>query len=133
MFFTAAGIVMIKPGLGRVSLIWAGFIRMAGGALAAVILVGAHPRRRTILTPRLYLENLKVLVPAAILASTISMELWMAGMKYTQASIASALNQLNTIFIFILAAIFLKERVSLVKLAAVVLAFAGAVLVSVSL
>jgi len=54
----------------------------------------------------------------------------MAGMKYTQASIASALNQLNTIFIFILAAIFLKEKVSTAKLAAIAMAFAGAFFVS---
>jgi drug/metabolite transporter (DMT)-like permease len=130
MFFTAAGIVMIKPILGEASLIWAGFVRMAGGAGAAALLVGFHPRRRTILTPRIYRENVKVLVPASILASYVSMELWMAGMKYTQASIASALNQLNTIFIFILAAIFLKEKASPVKLAAIAMAFAGAFFVS---
>ena len=130
MFFTAAGIVMIKPILGQASLVWAGFVRMAGGAAAAAIMVGIHPRRRAIVSPGPYLENLRLLVPASILASYLSMELWMAGMKYTQASIASALNQLNTIFIFILAAVFLKEKVSPVKLAAVALAFAGAVFVS---
>jgi drug/metabolite transporter (DMT)-like permease len=42
--------------------------------------------------------------------------------------VAAALNQLNTIFIVVLAALFLKERLSLWKVAAVVLAFAGAYL-----
>jgi drug/metabolite transporter (DMT)-like permease len=58
---------------------------------------------------------------------------WIAGMKHTQASIASALNQMSTIFIFVLAAIFLKEKVTRTKLLAVVLAMLGALLVSVPL
>jgi drug/metabolite transporter (DMT)-like permease len=76
---------------------------------------------------------LTLLVPATVLSAYLSMVLWMGGMKYTQASIASALNQLNTIFIFILAAIFLKEKITPLKLICVALAFAGAMLVSIPL
>jgi drug/metabolite transporter (DMT)-like permease len=55
---------------------------------------------------------------------------WMAGMKLTKASVAAPLNQLNTIFIFILAAIFLSEKVTKGKIIAVILATIGAILVS---
>jgi drug/metabolite transporter (DMT)-like permease len=51
-------------------------------------------------------------------------------MKYAQASVAAVLNQLNTIFIVVIAAIFLKERLTAWKIAAVVLAFIGAYLAS---
>jgi drug/metabolite transporter (DMT)-like permease len=51
-------------------------------------------------------------------------------MKYARVSVAAALNQLNAIFIVILAAIFLKERLTPWKIVAVVLAFAGAYLAS---
>jgi drug/metabolite transporter (DMT)-like permease len=51
-------------------------------------------------------------------------------MKYTLASVAAPLNQLNSIFIFVLAAIFLKEKVTKAKMAALVLATLGAFLVS---
>jgi Integral membrane protein DUF6. len=49
-------------------------------------------------------------------------------MKYAFASIAAALNQLSTIFIFILASIFLKEKATLWRILAVALAFLGAFL-----
>jgi drug/metabolite transporter (DMT)-like permease len=57
------------------------------------------------------------------------MFVWLAGMKYTQASIASALNQTSTIFIFIFAAILLKERITLGRIIGIILAFFGTFLV----
>jgi drug/metabolite transporter (DMT)-like permease len=130
MLSTAAGIVMVKPLLSQTSFLWASFVRMAGGTLSLAAFLWFHPGRRTILEPLARLKNMKILVPAALLGSYLSQVIWMGGMKYTQASIASALNQLNTIFIFILAAIFLKEKITPLKLAAVIFAVAGALLVS---
>jgi drug/metabolite transporter (DMT)-like permease len=130
MFSTAAGIVMIKPLLNQTSFLWASFVRMAGGTVSLAAFLAAHPGRKAILEPLLRPKSLKILVPASLLGSYLSQIIWMGGMKYTQASIASAINQLNTIFIFILAAIFLKERITPLKLAAVIGAFAGACLVS---
>jgi drug/metabolite transporter (DMT)-like permease len=130
MFTTAAGIVMVKPLLGGTSFLLASFIRMVGGTLSIAAFLSFHPKRKTILEPLVRLENIKILVPASVLGSYLSLVIWMGGMKYTQASVASAINQLNTIFIFILAAIFLKERITPLKLAAVIFAFAGAFLVS---
>lgn len=131
MLLTAGGIVLAKPFLPGVPVIWATLIRMVGGAVAGTILWGAHPRRREILRPLRPGPEYKILLPASFLSAYLSVLIWTAGMKYTQASIASALNQLNTIFIFLLAALILKEKITLLKLAAVVLAFAGAMLVSV--
>jgi drug/metabolite transporter (DMT)-like permease len=132
MFTTAAGIVMVKPLLGGTSFLLASFIRMLGGTLSIAAFLSVHARRKAILEPLVRLENIKILVPASVLGSYLSLVVWMGGMKYTQASTASAINQLNTIFIFILAAIFLKERITALKLAAVIFAFAGAFLVSFS-
>jgi drug/metabolite transporter (DMT)-like permease len=131
MLLTAGGIVLAKPFLPGVPVIWATLIRMVGGAVAGTILWGAHPRRREIIRPLRPGPEYKILLPASFLSAYLSVLIWTAGMKYTQASIASALNQLNTIFIFLLAALILKEKITPLKLAAVVLAFAGAMLVSV--
>jgi drug/metabolite transporter (DMT)-like permease len=132
MLLTAGGIVMVKPYLAGVSIVWASLIRMAGGAAAGLILWAAHPRRREILRPLKEGANFRILIPASVLGAYFSVMIWLAGMKYTQASIASALNQLNTIFVFILAAVVLKEKITPLKASAVALAFIGAILVSVS-
>ena len=130
MFFVAFGIVMVKPVLGSVSVFWATFVRLAGGSLALVILVPFLRNRRAILAPLLELRNWKALAPAAFFGSYLSLFLWMGGMKYAKASVAAVLNQLNTIFIVIIAAIFLRERLTGWKILAVVLAFVGAYLAS---
>lgn len=55
---------------------------------------------------------------------------WFLGYKYALAGKAATLNKLSTFFIFILAAIFLKEPVTLRRVAAVLLAFIGALIVT---
>jgi drug/metabolite transporter (DMT)-like permease len=130
MFFVAFGIVMVKPVLGSVSVFWATFVRIAGGAVALALLVPFLRNRRAILSPLLDRRNWKALIPASFFGSYLSLILWMGGMKYAEASIASVLNQLNTIFIVVIAAIFLKEKLTGWKLLAVCLAFFGAYLAS---
>jgi len=70
------------------------------------------------------------MAPAAALGTYLSILLWMGGMKYAQASVASALNQLSLVFVFLLAVAFLREKASPLKVLAVLLAAAGAVLAS---
>jgi drug/metabolite transporter (DMT)-like permease len=53
-------------------------------------------------------------------------------MKYTLVSLAAILNQLSTVFIFLLAAIFLKEPVTVSRILAILLATVGAILAAVS-
>jgi drug/metabolite transporter (DMT)-like permease len=130
MFFVAFGIVMVKPVLGTVSVFWATFVRIAGGAAALVALVPFLRDRRAVLSPLLDRRNWKTLVPASFFGSYLSLILWMGGMKYAKASVASVLNQLNTIFIVIIAALFLKEKLTGWKLLAVALALVGAYLAS---
>jgi drug/metabolite transporter (DMT)-like permease len=130
MFFVALGIVMVKPVLGSVSVVWATLVRLAGGAAALVLLVPFLRQRRAILGPLADRGNWKALVPASFFGSYLSLIMWMGGMKYAKVSVAAVLNQLNTIFIVIIAAIFLKEHLTGWKIAAVVLAFLGAYLAS---
>jgi drug/metabolite transporter (DMT)-like permease len=130
MLFVGVGIVMIKPLLAHVSLIRATGVRLVGGAVPLGLVLLAHPRRRELLGPLLVPANWKALAPGSILGAYISLIVWLGGMRYTFVSVAAALNQLNTVFIFILAVVFLREKVTPTKLAAVVLAFIGAYLAS---
>lgn len=126
MFTVALGIVMVKPVLGEVSVLWATLVRLAGGTAALALLAPFLRNRRAVLAPLVDRRNWKALVPAAFFGSYLALILWTGGMKYAQASIAAVLSQLNTIFIVVIAALFLKERLTGWKVAAVVLAFVGA-------
>ncbi len=133
MFFIAIGIVIAKPVLASESIVWATFVRLLGGAVPLALFVPALPGRRVRLKPLADPANWKAMVPAALLGSYLSLIFWMGGMKYTTASVSAALNQLNTIFIVIMAAVFLKERLTGWKIVAVILAFVGAYLAAVPL
>lgn len=126
MFFTALGIVMVKPVLGEVSVFRATLVRMAGGTAALALLVPVLRNRRAVVRPLFDRRNWKALVPAAFFGSYLSLILWTGGMKYAKASVAAVLNQLNTIFIVVIAAVFLRERLTGWKILAVALAFVGA-------
>ncbi|MGA2363042.1 MAG: DMT family transporter [Candidatus Aminicenantales bacterium] len=126
MFFVAVGIVIVKPVLVTESLVWATLVRLVGGTVPLGLVIPLVPGRRAILKPLLDRANWKSMIPAAFFGSYLSLIFWMGGMKYAKVSVAAALNQLNTIFIVVLAALFLKERLTLWKVAAVVLAFVGA-------
>jgi drug/metabolite transporter (DMT)-like permease len=130
MITLAASIVMIKPLLARSPILWTTFWRMAAGGIALLLFLPFHPQRRQISRPLASPANWRSMVPGTFLGTYIALVAWMAGMKYTLASVAAPLNQLNSIFIFVLAAIFLKEKVTKAKMAALVLATLGAFLVS---
>lgn len=126
MFTVALGIVMVKPILGEVSVLWATMVRVAGGTAALALLAPFLRDRRAVLGPLVDRRNWKILVPAAFFGSYLALILWTGGMKFAKASVAAILNQLNTIFIVVIAAVVLKERLTGWKIAAVVLAFLGA-------
>ncbi len=130
VFLIAVSIVIIKPVLDSTSIVWSTTVRLFGGAAALGLVIPLHPERRRILAPLAEVSNWKALLPASFFGSYFSLLLWLGGMKYARVSVAAALNQLNAIFIVVLAAIFLKERLTPWKIAAVILAFAGAYLAS---
>jgi drug/metabolite transporter (DMT)-like permease len=70
------------------------------------------------------------MIIGSFLGSYIAMIIWLGGMKYTQVSTASALNQTTNIFIFIFAAIFLKEKITKQKTFGILSAMIGATMVT---
>jgi len=124
----AVGIVMIKEILEQTDVFWATFVRVAAGIVSLLIIVVFHPKRKQ------YLDELKfsrawiVVLPASVCGNFIALLFWVAGMKYTTASQAGILNQMSTIFIFILAAVFLKEKITVNRSIAIAVAVTGACL-----
>lgn len=126
----AIGLVIVKPVLEHANAWWVTTMRLVAGT-AFLAIQGALPKHRAavlaILRPG---RAWRVAVPAGIIGCYLAMITWISGMQLTLASIAGVLNQSSTLFVVLLAAIFLKERLTLRKGVAVVMAFGGAVLVS---
>ncbi len=130
MCFMASGIVMIKPLLPSVPILWAAAIRMASGAFFLGLAILFHPRRKIIFAPLACSRYWGTMSLASLIGAYGGIIAWVAGMKFTSASVAAPLNQLSTIFIFILAVIFLKEKLTYIRVIALITAFAGAFLAS---
>ena len=123
------GIVIAKPILDTYSVVWASLIRMVGGTVFLFVIVLALPHRKTLFAAFRPSRVWKFTLPGAVSGAYFSLILWIAGFKYADASVAAILNQTNTIFALVLAALILKESFTRRKLAAVVIAMAGVVLV----
>ena len=57
------------------------------------------------------------------------MTLWVGAFKFTAVNSAAVLNQTNTVFVVVLASVFLKETFTRRRLLATILAVAGSLLV----
>jgi len=130
MVTMAVGIVMIKPLLERSPLIWATEVRLLGGLAVLAVALFLHPARLVIMKSIGHPQRWGYLVSGSFAGAYLSMVLWLAGMKYTQASTAAALNQTSNIFVFIFAGMLLKEKITLVRTVAIILGVLGALLVT---
>jgi drug/metabolite transporter (DMT)-like permease len=126
----AVGIVMIKPLLNRSPLLWVTEVRLAAGIAVLLIYLLLHPSRRRIVASVGSVRQWGYTFSGSFIGAYLAMLFWIAGMKFTQTSIAAALNQSNNIFIFILAAWFLKEPINRQRVIGIILAVAGSLLVT---
>ena len=124
------GIVIAKPALNRLPVLWAAAFRQGVACMALVGFALVHPNRGEYFSAWRPSRAWKVMVPGTLFASYFSLMLWIAGMKYTLASIAAILGQSSTLFILVFSAIFLHERFTRRKVIAAALAFAGVLLVT---
>lgn len=124
----AGSVIMVKPLLVETNVLWAAYVRLLAGVAGLLVLALLHPERRLILGVLRPSRSWKIALPASIIGNYLAMLAWLAGFKYTLVSVAAILNQLATIFTFILAAIFLREPVTPARLIAIVLAVGGALL-----
>ncbi len=128
----AGSIVMVKPLLATTSVLWASFVRLLAGVAGLLVMTLFHPQRSAILRVLIPSPAWKIALPASIVGNYLAMLAWLAGFKYTLVSVAAILNQLSTIFTFILAALILKEPVTPARSIAIVLAVVGALLAAAS-
>ncbi|MCK4352076.1 DMT family transporter [candidate division WOR-3 bacterium] len=129
MAIQAVSIVMIKPLLEQNPLLWTTEIRLLGGVVFLIFITLFYPSRHKIISSLFSTRSLGYTISGSFIGTYLTMFIWLAGMRFTQASISSVLNQTSSIFIFILATIFLKEPITLRRIIAIALALSGAIFV----
>ena len=130
MFTNAIGLVIIKPLLDRSALLWVVETRLVGGMMILLLVLLFRRDRMTIMRTLRTAGGWKYTISGSFVGAYVAMMFWLAGMKFTQASIAAALNQTTTVFIFIFAALFLKEPINRLRILGIVLAMVGSILVT---
>jgi drug/metabolite transporter (DMT)-like permease len=120
----ACSIVLVKRVLEAQPLLWVTGLRMAG-ALAAMLAIAAYRGEMRQMAPRAASVPWRKLGLAAFVGQFLAMVLWLAGYKYTLASVAAVLNETASIFILLLAWAWLKEPLTRRAVLGVVLTFSG--------
>jgi drug/metabolite transporter (DMT)-like permease len=125
----AAGVVIAKPLLERYDFLWIVTLRIVGGVLGMLMFM---PPARDLARIRAAFAGVRHwphVIAGSVVGTYISMLLWLAGYKYTQASVAAVLNEMAAVFILALAALFLGDRLRPAQLAGSAVAVAGVLLV----
>lgn len=120
----AVSIVLVKRVLEAQPLLWVTGLRMLG-ALVGMALIALLRGETRHLTPPTRGMPWGKLVLAAFVGQFLAMVLWLAGYKYTLASVAAILNETASVFILLLAWVWLKEPLTRRALAGVGLTLAG--------
>lgn len=120
----AVAVVMVKRILEAQPLLWVTLVRLAG-AVAGLLALACLPAMRR----RMRFDPARVpwrrLVLAALVGQGLSMVLWLGGYKYTSASVAAILNESASVFLVVLAALWLREPLGRRAFAGVLLTFSG--------
>ena len=129
---TAYSVLIIKPIMKNNSVIYIALYRFSIGLIFGILInILKSGIKQVIQKFKQGLTNQYVIL-GAFLGTYLSVIFWLAGYKYTLAGRAAIYNQLSTVFIIILARVFLKEPMTSNKIVGVSLAIFGAMIVSVS-
>lgn len=127
VFLNAVGVVMVKRILEGDGFFWIISLRLIGGIIGSIVLLLIGRKFLSVVRELKQPRDWRILIIASVLGTYISMMLWLGGYKYTDAIIASVLNETSIVFIVLFAWLFLKEEVNRRRLAGVVLAFLGVI------
>ena len=112
MVVMAAGVVMAKPLLESYDFLWVVTLRVLAGVVAMTALVTVQHRWRELRDQYRAVRHWPQVIAGSLMGTYVSMLFWLAGYKYADASIAAVLNELSAIFIVLLAAWLLKDRLT---------------------
>jgi drug/metabolite transporter (DMT)-like permease len=128
--FMGLGVAIAKPALNETPVIWATGFRLFVATLMLGFITSLTTSGRTTWACFRPSKNWKITLPTSIIGAYLAMIFWIAGIKFTLASVAAILNQTSVIFVLPFAFLILGEEITRRKLIAVVIALAGVALVT---
>ena len=108
MTLMAISIVIMRPALDHASIFWVVELRLFAALPALLFMFALQKNRLKQLAPLWEKGSRFYAFWGSILGNLIAMTLWVAAFKYTSVNSAAILNQTSTVFIVILATVFLK-------------------------
>ena len=125
----AAGVVIAKPVLETQDFLWVVFLRVVGGFAVMSLFLLQPGRAAGLVAAYRGVRHWPYVIAGSLMGTYISMLFWLAGYKYADASIAAVLNELSAIFIVLLAAWLLHDRLQRRQIAGCALAVVGVLVV----
>ena len=107
----AISIILVKRVLEQQPLLWVTGLRMVGAIVGMAAIAWLRGETAQLAPPTVGMPWRK-LAFAAFIGQFLAMVLWLAGYKFTLASVAAILNETASIFILLLAAVWLKEKLT---------------------
>jgi|ETN02SMinimDraft_4_1059925.scaffolds.fasta_scaffold78995_1 drug/metabolite transporter (DMT)-like permease len=129
---TAYSVLLIKPIMENHYIVHIAMLRFGIGMLFNIGHFLFSKGMRTFIETIVQGISNPTMVIGSLMGTFLSVIFWLSGFKYTLASRAAIYNQLSTILITLMAAIFLKEKMTYKSWFGVMLAFIGAMIVSMS-
>lgn len=123
---TATGVILSKPVLEGSDLIEVTWTRLVAGSIGLLLFVAARGEWASAGEAFRPAPVWRTLVPGAIVGTYLSLVFWLGGFKWADASVASVLNQVATVYILVLARVVLGETLRRRQVAGGLLAALGA-------
>ena len=142
MLCTGFGVVYLKTVLNRINEtgydikinLWITAFRLIPGVIFSWILFLLQKNKLEKINPLLEKQNLIPLIIASIIGPFIALGCWILGYAFIdKPSITSIIGQSSVIFIILLSWIFLKEKLTRLRILSAILVFIGVILVSLNL
>lgn len=121
----AIGIVLAKPMLALHAFLWVVWLRVVAGVVGLLAVVAIRRNAAALVAEYRAVRHWPQIIAGSVAGTYLSMMLWLAGYKYTSASIAAVLNETAALFIVLLAVLFLRERVGRRQIVGIALAMLG--------
>ncbi|GAC1622418.1 MAG: hypothetical protein NVS9B10_06340 [Nevskia sp.] len=129
MLLMAIGVVLAKPKLETFDFLWVVSLRLVGGLIGLAGVVAVRRNAAALVAEYRRVRHWPQIVAGSFAGTYLSMLLWLAGYKYTRASIAAVLNETAAVFMLLLAVLFLHEQVGRRQIAGIALALGGVLMV----